>query len=174
MTLGAPIWLVLVMPLAICLYLWRLPSRALTVLRVLALVLILAAMCAPSVWLPSRAGTVVVVADRSLSMPPEAKTAQEEAIGIIQSKMSSGDDMAVISFARGAFVEQPPQRGAFAGFVGRVGPDASNLAEALDVALSLIQRGSPGRIVVISDGRFTGADPASAAAGAAARDVAID
>lgn len=128
----------------------------------------------PAVRLPSRTGTVVVVADRSLSMPPDAQTAQEEAIDIIQSKMSAGDDMAVVSFARGAFVEQPPQPGAFAGFVGRVGPDASNLAEALDVSLSLIQRGSPGRIVVISDGRFTGADPAAAAAAAAARDVAID
>ncbi|MEK7832931.1 MAG: hypothetical protein AAB401_17720, partial [Acidobacteriota bacterium] len=52
--------------------------------------------------------------------------------------------------------------------------DASNLNEAIEKALSLIPSGAPGKILVISDGRWTGKEPASAAARAASRGVAID
>ena len=82
--------------------------------------------------------------------------------------------MAVVSFGRSASIEQVSQSAEFAGFTGEVGRDESNLAEALERALALIPQGSPGRILVLSDGRWTGKDPANAAWRAAARGIAID
>jgi len=72
-TLGQPVWLVLAIPLAAALWYWRLPGRGLQGLRGVMVALVVLATCAPAVWLPSRAGTVVVVVDRSASMPAEAE-----------------------------------------------------------------------------------------------------
>ena len=54
------------------------------------------------------------------------------------------------------------------------GRDQSNLAEALDKALSLIPRDATGRILILSDGRWTGKDPTAAASRPAMRGIAID
>jgi Mg-chelatase subunit ChlD len=173
-TLYQPVWLLLAVPLAASLWLWRFPSRLLLSLRVATLLLVLLALCGLAVLVPGRAGTVVVVADRSLSMPPDSEGAELEAIGLLQKSMADADRLGVVAFGRTAVVERPPQPGTFAKFVHDVGGDASNLAEALETALALIPRDAPGRVFVISDGRWTGRDPAAAAALAAARGVAVD
>src|SRR5262245_15506947 len=173
-TLLHPIWLALAIPLAAAWLLWRHWSRFLRCARLALLLLILLALCGLAVKLPSRNGTIVVVADRSLSMPQGAEAAQKEAIDLIGRAMTSDDRLAVVSFGQSAAIERPPQRGTFAGFTNEVGRDASNLAEAIDKALALIPQSSPGKILVISDGRWTGKDPASSASKAAARGVAID
>jgi Mg-chelatase subunit ChlD len=173
-SLPQPIWLFLLVPLGLSLWRWPLPGRLLTALRALALVLVVLALCGLAVRLPSRAGTVVVVADRSLSMPPESEAAQREAIDILRGAMGTDDRLAVVSFGQAAAVERTPESGPFPGFVNEVGGNASDLAEALETALSLIPRGSPGKILVLSDGRWTGRDPSAVAARAAARGVAID
>jgi uncharacterized membrane protein len=174
MVLHYPIWLLLAIPLAVSMRVWRLPSRLLRVLRVAALVLILLAMCAPAVRLPSRAGIVVVVADRSHSMPPGSDETMKETVGLLEAGMVPGERLGVVSFGEGVAIEQPPQRGKFTGFITDVGRDGSNLAEAIDTAVALIPPRSPGRILVLSDGRWTGSDPSSATARVAARGVAVD
>jgi Mg-chelatase subunit ChlD/uncharacterized membrane protein len=173
-TLLQPIWLFLLIPLGLSLWLWRLPTRLLTVLRLLSLLFLVLALCGLALRLPSRAGTVVVLADRSLSMPPKSEAAQKLAIDLVQAPMSADDKLAVVSFGRTAAVDRVPQDGAFAGFVTQVGGDASSLAEGLETALSLVPRDGSGRILVLSDGRWTGRDPASVIPSAAARGVAID
>jgi Mg-chelatase subunit ChlD len=173
-SLPHPIWLFLLVPLGLSLWLWRLPGRLLLTLRAVALVLIVLALCGMAVRLPSRAGTVVVVADRSLSMPPGSEAAQKEVIDLLHGAMGADDRLAVVSFGQSAAVERTPETGQFPGFVNEVGGNASDLAEALETALSLVPRGAPGKIVVLSDGRWTGRDPAAAAARAAARGIAID
>ena len=117
---------------------------------------------------------MVLVADRSLSMPPESEALEKEAADIVHSAMHSGDKLAVVSFAETAAVEQSPQSGKFAGFSAEVGREASRLADALDLALSLIGREEPGRILVLSDGLWTGRNVAAATARAAAAGVAVD
>src|SRR5262249_22649482 len=174
MILTNPIWLLLALPLAVSLMLWHFPSRLLLALRVALLLLLLVALCDPALRLPSRAGTVVVVADPSPLMPPDTEAAQKEAIRLIQGGMTGQNRLAVVAFGKTAAVEQAPQSGPFAGFVNEVGPDASNLTEALETAMALIPPDSPGKIVLLSDGRWTGRDPASVAARAAARGVTID
>ena len=174
MTLLHPIWLLLLIPLTISLRVWKPPSRLLGILRLTMLVLILLAMCGLAVKLPSRAGTVVVVADRSRSMPPDSETKQKEAIDLIQGAMGTDANLAVVSFGRVAAIEQSPQSGKFAGFVNEVHGDASDLNGAIEKAMALIPRGAPGRVLLLSDGRWTGKDPSRVAAQAAAQGIALD
>ena len=68
MILAQPIWLLLAIPLAAALWLWRPPGRVLLAMRIAAMVLLILAACGAAVILPSRAGTLVIVVDRSASM----------------------------------------------------------------------------------------------------------
>ena len=174
MTLLQPIWLLLLIPLIISLRVWRLPSRVLGGLRLAMLLLILLAMSELAVKLPSRTGTVVVVADRSQSMPSDSEARQKESINLLQRAMRKDFNLAVVSFGRGTAIEQAPQTGKFTGFVNQVRGDASNLDSAIQKALSLVPRGAPGRVLLLSDGRWTGKDPSGIAAQAAARGIALD
>ena len=174
MTLLHPIWLLLLIPLIISLRMWKPPSPLLGILRLAMLSLILLAMCGLAVKLPSRAGTVVVVADRSQSMPPDSEAKQKEAIDLIQGAMGNNVNLAVLSFGRDAAIEQSPQSGKFAGFVNEVHGDASDLNGAIEKAMALIPRGAPGKLLMLSDGRWTGKDPSGVAAQAAARNIALD
>ncbi len=169
-----PIWLFLAIPLALSLWLWRMPSPLLLVLRCVTLLLLLLALCGAVLRLPSQAGTIIVVADRSQSMPPASAANQKEVIDLLHKAMGPDDRLAVVSFGRSVAVEQPPASGQFAGFVHEVGDDASNLADGLEAALTLVPRDAPGKVLVLSDGRWTGRDPTAVAAHAAARNVAID
>jgi hypothetical protein len=173
-TLLHPIWLALAIPFIAAWFLWRHSSRFLRFTRLALLLLILMALGGLAVKLPSRNGTIVVIADRSLSMPQGAEAAQKEAIDLVGRAMTSDDRLAVVSFGHTAAIERSPQTGAFAGFTNEVGRDASNLNEAIEKALALIPQDAPGKILVISDGRWTGKDPATAASRAAARGVPID
>ena len=174
MTLLQPIWLLLLIPLIISLRVWKLPSHLLAGLRLAMLLLILLAMCGLAVKLPSRAGTLVVVADRSQSMPTDIEARQKESIDLIQSAMGRDFNLAVVSFGRVAAIEQAPQSGKFGGFVNQVHGDASDLNGAIEKAMSLIPPDAPGRVLLLSDGRWTGKDPSGVAAQAAARGIALD
>ena len=174
MTILSPIWLLLIIPLAAAHYFWPLPTRLLNVMRWALLILLLLGMAGLAVRLPSRSGTVVVVADRSRSMPSNATQQQLEAIERIHAERSPTDKLAVVSFGQQTTVEHPPQDAAFGGFNAQVGQDASSLNDALDRAIGLIGPDSPGRIILLSDGRWTGTDPQDAAATAATRGIPID
>ena len=174
MTLLQPVWLLLLIPLIISLRVWRLSSRILEAFRLAILLLILLAMCGLAVKLPSRTGTVVVVADRSQSMPPDSEARQKEAIDLIQSTIPSDANLAVVSFGGVAAIEQSPQSGKFTGFVNEVDTDASDLNGAIEKAAALIPRDAPGRMLLLTDGRWTGKDPAEIAAQAASREIPLD
>ncbi|HPU57598.1 MAG TPA: VWA domain-containing protein, partial [Verrucomicrobiota bacterium] len=169
-----PIWLLLLIPLAVVWLIWPLPSRGLRIVRAFVFVLIVLALAQFAVRLPERAGTVVVVADRSESMPRQAAAAQKEIVDLLQKSMRANDLLGVVSFGRHAVVERSPQRGAFGGFTAQPGSEHSDLNGAIEAALALIPPDAGGRILVVSDGKWTGRDPLAAAARAAGRGVAID
>jgi hypothetical protein len=169
-----PVWLFLLVPLVLSLWRWPMPSRVLLGLRGMALALVLLALCGLALRLPSRAGTVVVVADRSLSMPPGADAQLKEVVDVLQGAMGHDDLLGVVTFGQSAAVERPPEGGKFPGFTHEVGGDGSDLAEAVDRALSLVPRDAPARVLVVSDGRWTGHDPSGVVARAAARGLPID
>ena len=174
MFLFHPVWLLLLIPSLICLWVWALPSRPLTVLRSSVLVLIVLGMCGLALKLKRRAGTLVVVVDRSRSMPHNSDAKHKEMIDLLQGKMGVSERLAVVAFGRNPTLERSPQRGKFGGFMNKVDRDGSNLEGALQLALSLIPAGHPGRILVMSDGRWTGKNPVGVVARAAAREIAID
>lgn len=167
-------WLLLLLPLAL-LWWWLRPGGWwLRGLRACLYALIVLAMCEPRLVLPERAGTVVVVADRSASMPGDAAARQLEMIGLLHASMSPSDRLSVVSFGERVAMEQEPSVEAVSQFAQAVGGNASDLSGALRRALALIPRDGSGRVLVLSDGRFTGRDPRVEAAQAAARSVPID
>ena len=174
LTLEQPAWLLLAAPLCLLWRQWPLPTRALRALRAIVLLLVLLALARPSVRVPARGGTVIVIVDRSASMPPGTDAAAREWIATAYSRMGPRDRLGVISFGRAAAIEQPPQSGRWGGFTAEVDPDGSDLAGALDAARALIPPGESARLLALSDGAWTGRDPVEAAAALAARGVACD
>jgi Mg-chelatase subunit ChlD len=173
-TLLEPLWLLLAVPLLAVLVRYPLPGRLLNGLRVVAILLAVCSLAGLGLRLPSRAGTVVVVVDRSRSMPAGSDTDHKELIDLLHTAMGSSDKLAVVSFGQTVAVERAPGDDKFAGFTHEVGPDGSSLGAGIDVALALIPKDAPGRILVLSDGRWTGSDPAPLAGVAATRGVALD
>ncbi len=180
-----PVWFLLLIPLACALYVWRIPSRLLSVLRIAAFVLIVAAMAAPMLQLPTRSGTIIVVADRSRSMPTESGGMQKNAINLLLNNIGREDQLGIVSFGAKSYAERLPSgigasgaAGAFGDFVGgtssAASADASNLSEAIENALSLIPVGDKGRLLILSDGRWTGENPALCITQLVQRGIAVD
>lgn len=174
MTFLHPIWFLLALPLGASLWIWKPANWILGVFRALCLVLVVLALAGLSIKMPGQAGTVVVVADRSLSMPQGSQNNQKEAVELISRARASGDMVAVVAFGEKTLVEKQPQSEGFPGFVQDVGVNASNLADAIDTALTLVPEGAPGRILLLSDGRWTGIDPLLKSTQALARGIGID
>ncbi len=170
----SPIWFLLLLPLATTLFVWRLPTRGLNLLRAVSMALLVLAMAQPAIRLKDQNGTVVVVADRSESMPYNASDEELETIRTLRSTMSKEDRLAVIGFGERTNIDLEPGNQDFENFRSRSGQQHSRLAGGLEAALSLIPNGHPGRILVISDGHWTGRDPGTFAAKAAGRGIAID
>jgi Mg-chelatase subunit ChlD len=173
-TFFQPVWLLLFIPLAAACFAWPLPNRLLNAIRIVTFVLIVFALAQLAIRLPDRAGTVIVVADRSESMPRDSDASEKEIIALLHKSMGPRDQLGVVSFGREAAVEQAPERGEFGGFAADIGPDHSGLNQGIQTALELIPPDGGGRILVLSDGKWTGKDPAAAAARAAGRGVAVD
>ena len=180
MTLGPivfqqPIWLLLLLPLTAVLFIWRIPSRLLTVLRAILIVLLVAAMTQPQLILPTRAGTIVVLADRSRSMPGNSEEMQLQAIELLMRQMGERDRLAIVSFGANAVIDRRPgARDVFARFESEPSRDASDLYMAISEALKLIPVGDSGRLLVFSDGRWTGRNPNDLASRALQRGIPID
>ncbi|MEM7680792.1 MAG: VWA domain-containing protein [Planctomycetota bacterium] len=174
MTFASANWLLLIVPLA--LLWWRLrPSgywqRGLNGCLYSLVVL---AMSEPRMVLPEQAGTVVVVVDRSASMPIDAEARQLEILELLHASMSPDDRLAVVAFGERVAMEQDPSVRAVSEFAQAVGGNASDLSGALRRASAMIPVDGAGRILVLSDGLYTGSDPRAEAARAAAQQVPID
>mgnify|MGYP005845067073 CR=1 FL=1 len=172
LTFLEPVWLVLAIPVGAGLWYWRMPGRLLMALRLATVALVLLAMAQLAWRLPVRSGVVVVVADRSASMPADAAAQQRTAIEAIEAEAGARDRVGVVSFGEQAAVESIGGR--FSGFTANVGGDGSDVSAAIEVALAQVPQGVPGRVLVLSDGRFTGPSAAGVLAQASGRGVAVD
>ncbi|MDR1962842.1 MAG: VWA domain-containing protein [Planctomycetaceae bacterium] len=172
-----PIWFLLLIPIACSLYFWRIPSRLLTGLRLVALLLIVLAMTQPMFKLPTRSGTIIVVADRSRSMPNGSATMQKHSINLLLNHIGKEDRLGVVSFGAKSYPERIPAgraAGTFGEFMAENQADASNLNGAIENALSLIPVGDKGRLLILSDGRWTGENPTQKIAQLVQRGIAVD
>jgi len=175
MSFSLPQALVLLVPLG--LFLWKRGARPgpPMPLRWGLLVLAVVALAGPELVLRHAGSDVVVVVDRSRSMPLDSDRVALELVKLLEAQRRPGDRLGVISFGREARVEQPPSAaGSFGGFSRPVDVDASDLSAALDAAAALIPAERTGRVLVVSDGRATGADARGAARRLAARGIAVD
>src|SRR6185295_5525447 len=104
----------------------------------------------------------------------QADTVERELTAILESKREGGSSLGVVSFGRDARVELAPGSGRLGTFSMTAAEPESNMQRGLETALSLIPPGSPGTILLLTDGRWTGRDPSSAMLAAADRGIAID
>lgn len=174
MTLLQPQWLLLFLPLAVIWWWLRAPNRFLSIFRLTIYALIVFAICDPQLIQPRRAGTVVVLADRSDSMPLDSDQRQVEMIKLLHQAMAPRDRLAVVAFGERAALEHGPSIEPFDGFEQVVGDGASDMSTALRRAVALVPEDGAGRLLIFSDGRYTGRDPAVDAARAAGRGIAVD
>ncbi|RKG64285.1 VWA domain-containing protein [Corallococcus sp. CA054B] len=175
MTFTLPQAWLLLLPLG--LFLWRYGRRPgpPMVLRWVLLVLGVAALSGPELRLANAGSDVAVVVDRSRSMPLDVDRVAQELISLVESQRRPGDRVGVITFGREARVESPlSESGRFGGFTRPVDAEASDLSAALDAAGALIPPERTGRVLVVSDGRSTGADARGATRRLAARGIAVD
>jgi uncharacterized membrane protein len=156
---------------------WKLRTRSVgvTVVRAIVLALLVLALSSPYLRRTDVGRDLVVVVDRSQSMPAEGDRGATELLTLIEEARESGDRVGVVVFGRGATIERLPSGSAgFAGFTKSVDADGSNLARALDAALETIPKDRPGSIALFSDGEDTDGDALAAARRAFARGVRID
>lgn len=173
-----PIWahLVLLAPLA----LWLAPylrSQGITgALRLAAVTLLLFALTGPEWNLGGRGIDVIVVADRSRSMPAAAEASVLELLQNIETNRRAGDRVAVVTFGHLGIAERGLSADAMQGskFIQTVGADGSDLNAGLLAALNLVDRNRPARILVLSDGEANGPSPNFAARRARELGVPID
>ena len=172
--LTEPGWLLLGLPLILVWWYWRQPSGWGQACRAAVWLLVLLALAGFSWPLSRREGVVVVLADRSASMPPNSDTSHKEVLDLLYRSRQGNECLGVVAFGRQPVVEQMPQATPFGGFVHAVDTDGSELAAALDKALELCPQDRPARILVLSDGRWTGLDPRTLTGRLAARKIPVD
>ena len=165
----------LVVPVVMFLRPWLKVTRVTGAIRLTLVCLLLFALTGP-MW--NRGGDgidVVIVADRSRSMPTDAHRSVLELINNVESNRGLGDRVAVVAFGSDAKVEQTlTNTGGLKEYVQEILPDGSDLNDALLASLNLIDPDRPARILVLSDGEANGASPLSAARRAREAGVPID
>lgn len=175
MSLLFPQALLLVVPLSLVVWQWARVAGPALWLRFALVVVLCLALARPEVTFGAGGSDVIVVVDRSRSMPPRSEASAEELIRLLEPQRRPGDRLAVVSFGRTPRVELAPTHdGRFGGFQSTLDSEASDLSAALDAAGELVPEGREARVLVISDGRATGLDARAAARRLAARGIAVD
>ncbi len=166
----------LVVPVVLWLRPWVRRAGMTGVLRLVALSLLLFALTGPE-WNRGGQGIdVVVLVDRSKSMPAGAEASVRELVQNLEKNRRTGDRVGVVTFGRVGMVEHDLSAKAQMEqeFVQPVGTDGSDLNHGLLKSLDLINPDRPARILVLSDGESNGQPPTPAARRARELGVPID
>ena len=178
------LWLLTAVPV-IAVVSWRTLRGLEPVRRVLAIalrvvVLALVACCLADIQYVKASDklTVIFLMDRSDSV----KTLQDEQETYLQqvgTTITHADDqVGMIDFARGAFLEQLPMAGGYHIQPGRLpemeNRDRTNVAAAMRLAMAMFPSDTGKRIVLMSDGNDNMGDVLAEAAAAQAQGVAVD
>lgn len=170
-----PELLLLAIPAAFAAWMLRAGDRWTTSLRWTLLAVLVLALAGPYLRTADRGRDLVLVVDRSRSMPAGANETALELARLAEDARRDGDRVAVVAFGSDAAVERLPSGDArFSRFERGLDIDGSDLRRALDVALDLIPPDRQGSILLLSDGEDNGRDPLPAARRAFARGVRID
>lgn len=160
LSFAQPLALLLLLPVIAVLLAWHLQETKVSrVLRAACLVLLVLALAELRLNWGRQVGTVVVLADRSASQTAEHLDRQQQVLRELASEKPAAEQLAVISFAEEVSLLSPPSTQALERFPLETRREGSNLADALEVAGRLLPKGAPARMLVLSDGRWTGRDP---------------
>ncbi|BDG60846.1 VWA domain-containing protein [Caldinitratiruptor microaerophilus] len=152
---------------------WRRQLRHLAV-RGLVVLLVGLALAEPALVRRLSRQTVVLVLDASASTAPVRDRVEAWARRALDA-LPPGDRAAVVAVGAAAAVEEAPAADpVFSRLGARVDPGGSDLAAGLELAGALVPAGFAGRVVLVSDGRATGADPEAAARALAAAGMRVD
>lgn len=149
--------------------------RAASVVRVIGVGLLVAALAQPLLVSSSGQRSVLFVLDRSSSITAEARVAQEEFVATALSAAGQEDLMAVAVFGRelrmdSALSSEPPSTS-----IGSViDPTTTDLAGALRAGAAVLPTEGSRRIVVLTDAVETTGDARAAARELADAGVAVD
>jgi Mg-chelatase subunit ChlD len=167
------LWLLI--PLALFLRPWLARTGLTGGIRFVLVCLLLLALTGPSWNLGGEGIDVVIVADRSRSMPEGADRSILELIKNIETNRGTGDRVSVVTFGSVAQVEHElSQAAALEAYTREVRPDGSDLNDAVLTALNQVDPNRPARVLVLSDGEANGSSPLSAARRARELGVPVD
>jgi Mg-chelatase subunit ChlD len=168
-----PELLLLALPVGWAYWRWGRQSGVTGAVRVVSLLLLVLAAAGPTLNMGGEGLDLVVVVDRSRSLPEGSETRIKELIGTLEKSRGRGDRLAIITFGAAAQTEQTLSEAAtLEAYRKEILPDGSDLGTAIEQALDLVKDGQrPARVLVFSDGEANGAEPGSAAR--RARDLGV-
>ena len=165
----------LAIPLGMAYRRWGLARGVTGALRITLLLLLLIAITGPRWNLGGEGIDIVVVADRSRSLPAKADESIRALIRDLEKNRKSGDRIGLVTFGSRAEVEHTLSGSSELGsYTRQVLPDGSDLNDAISAALNLIESTRPARVLVLSDGEANGATPLTAARRAREVGVPVD
>lgn len=175
MSVNWPIVFLLLIPLFLIWYLRPFANVRVRYLRLVIYFLLVAALAGIGIDWQSMRGTLLVVVDRSRSMSPEGSSEADRLIRQLELARPANSTLGVVSFGAQAQVEKLPVAPAYEGLKSyHENIDSSNVDAALELALRQIPYNTPGRIVLISDGEWSGINPVKRFEAAASREIGVD
>ncbi|MCA1040745.1 VWA domain-containing protein [Bacillus infantis] len=166
-----PFMLLLIIPSLLLVFLFirtakgsRENRKGAAVMRAVVFILLAFALAVPSIRLPAPGKPVVFIADRSASVQGREGELLDFIDAGIQSKEKE-DSYAVISAGETAAAESSlaGMKGEFREFSTDTGKGETNLEAGIQLASTLMPQETPGRIVLLSDGRETAGSSREAA-----------
>lgn len=147
---------------------------AVRALRVLVVLLLVAVLAGPRLDQRGLGNDVIVVLDRSRSMPTESAALSQETIKLLEGAMGRGDRLGIVTFGARPHIEQSPvETSRFGGMFEDIDREGSDLGGALEHALALAPEGRAATLLLLSDGENRGRDAVAAANRAKARGIPI-
>ena len=96
--LSEPHWLLLLIPLIFLIYIFKPESKIILYLRIALVIVICLALSGPIMKISGKEGVVVVVADRSASMPDDIDKRIQETTAMLLEKMPVNSRLALVSY----------------------------------------------------------------------------
>ena len=149
--LGLPLWY--------CYARWGKTRRITSWLRLAIAGLLLLALTGPSIRSAGEGIDVVVIVDRSVSMPAGSLQKQRQMIEAVEQSRNDGDRLGIVTFGIRSHIERPLSNVArLQEFMQVVEADGSDLTSAVSSALSLADSTRPTRLLLLTDGENNGRD----------------
>ncbi|MDA1013200.1 MAG: VWA domain-containing protein [Planctomycetota bacterium] len=170
-----PELLLLAIPIGFAYRQWGATTGVTNWLRLVIVGLLLFALSGPSINIGGRGLDIIVIADRSRSMPDGADARIQELIANLENNRGTGDRLAVVGFGSDSALEYSlSTQTTLDQFKHPVSADGSDLNDAILTGLNYVDPDRPARVLVLSDGEYNGASPLSAARRAREQRVPID